>query len=86
MPNVRPMMTPPQIARRYGVSPDKVLTWIRTGELRAINVASKPDGRPRYVVDEADLMVFESRRQAQPRTITQSTGRKRRVTNVIEYF
>ena len=27
-------LTPPAVARRYGVDPAKVLTWIRNGEAR----------------------------------------------------
>ena len=38
-------LTPPQIAQRYGVSPDKVLRWIRTGELKARpNLATRLGG------------------------------------------
>jgi excisionase family DNA binding protein len=32
------MLTPPQVARRYGVSPDTVRGWIASGELRAVSV------------------------------------------------
>ena len=41
-------LTPPQVARRLGVNPDKVLSWIRSGELSAVNVTTKPGGRPKY--------------------------------------
>jgi hypothetical protein len=33
-------LTPPQLARENGVSPDKVHAWIRSGKLQAINVAT----------------------------------------------
>ncbi len=56
-------MTPSQVARRYGVSADKVLAWIRAGELRAINVAVKADGSlPRYRIDPTALADFERER------------------------
>ena len=32
--------TPPELARRYGIKPAKVLAWISRGELRAINLAA----------------------------------------------
>jgi hypothetical protein len=57
-------LTPPQLARRYGVKPEKVIGWIVGGELRAINIAASPTGRPRWIIDEADVAVFEERRAA----------------------
>jgi excisionase family DNA binding protein len=39
--------TPPEIARRLGVGPEKVLAWIRSGELAAVNLATTRHGRPR---------------------------------------
>jgi len=79
-------LTPPQIAERYGVSPDKVLGWIRTGELRALNVATRLGGRPRYSVDEEDLVAFEKRRQVQPQGRQHTRRQRPGVSNVIEFF
>lgn len=59
-------ITPPALARKWGIDVEKVLTWIRTGQLRAINGAENPDGRPRYLIDLADIEDFERRRQAGP--------------------
>lgn len=78
-------LTPPELARLWGISPDKVLTWIRRGELRAINVATTRNGRPRYLIDIEDVQMFESRRS----TITSIDSRprpKRTLPDVIEYF
>jgi hypothetical protein len=79
------MLTPPQVARRHGVSPDKVLGWIHSGELRAINVAARRGGRPRWRIDPADLVVFEQARSAVPRAAARPK-RRRQVAGVIEYF
>jgi excisionase family DNA binding protein len=76
-------LTPPQLARRLGVKPDKILTWIRTGELRAVNLATRRDGRPRWLIDEADIAVFEASRQAQPGRARQ---RRARPSSVKNYF
>jgi len=84
MPPERTKLTPPQIARRYGISPDKVVRWIRSGELRGVNVAGKPNGRPRYVVDEVDLAVFEQRRTKQP--IVPVPRRRKVNESVIPFF
>lgn len=59
-------LTPPQVARMYGVKADKVVGWIRAGELAAFNAATKPGGRPRYLISEESLSAFESRRAIVP--------------------
>lgn len=80
----REKLSPPQIARAWGVSPDKVLTWIRTGELRAIDASTRRSGRPRYLVDVGDLARFEAARAVMP---LPKTSRKRKKANdVIEFF
>ncbi len=59
-------LSPPQVAKALRVSPDTVLSWIRTKQLPAANVATGP--RPRWVVQRPDLDTFlQSRRpQSQP--------------------
>jgi len=81
----RTKLTPPELARRWGIGGDKVLTWIRNGELRAINVATRLASRPRYLIDERDVVAFESARAviAKP---TIRRQRKRRSTSVIAFF
>ena len=61
--------TPPQIARRFGVAQAKVIAWIESGELGAINAATKPNGRPRYRIDKRDVIAFERRRAVTPSEI-----------------
>jgi excisionase family DNA binding protein len=78
--------TPPELAKQYGVSPDKVLAWIRAGELRAINVATRLGGRPRYRISEEDLAAFEARRAARPSPKRQRPARPREANDVIEFF
>lgn len=57
---------PPEVGRRYGVDPAKVIGWINNGELRAVNIAAKRGGRPRWIIDAADLAAFEESRVAKP--------------------
>ncbi len=81
---VNATLTPPQLAKDYGVNPDKVLAWIHSGELRAVNVAAKPNGRPRWRIKAEDLEAFELRRSAVP---TKTTRRRRRASpGIIEFF
>ncbi len=78
-------LTPPAVARRYGVDPAKVLTWIRNGELGAVNVATSTGGRPRYRVSPADLALFEQSRAAGPQPkITRC--RRRQPQGVTQFF
>jgi excisionase family DNA binding protein len=78
-------LTPPEIAERYRVSPDKVLAWINRGELRAVNVAATLVGRPRWRISMADLLVFEQRRAAGP-MVQVARRRERQAQGVTEYF
>jgi excisionase family DNA binding protein len=80
-----PYLTPPQLAKRLGVSPDKVCVWIRRGELRAVNVADRPNGRPRWRIAPLDIATFEARRSAQPEAKSPRRCQKRD-TEVTEFF
>ena len=79
-------VTPPQLARRWGVSADKVLTFIRSGELPAMNLAMRQGGRPRYRIDEGDIADFELRRTVQASPPKARSGRRKRPNEVIEFF
>ena len=79
-------LTPPEVAARYGISPDKVVAWIRNGELRAVNGATKPTGRPRWLIDEADLIAFERKRSAQAAPTLAVPRRRRQTEGVISFF
>ncbi len=81
----RRKLTPPEVARRFGVGADKVLIWIRNGELRAVNVATLASGRPRYAIDPADLAAFEQRRAVQAKPAA-APRRRKAPAGVIEYF
>ena len=80
-----PTITPPQLAERYAINVDKVLGWIRSGELAAINVAAKPNGRPRWRITAEAVIEFEQRRSSKP-PITPTRRRRRKDPNVIEFF
>ncbi len=66
-PATHAYLSPPAIAERLGVSPEKVIRWIARGELRAVNLADRLGGRPRWRVSQADLESFLAARAAQPR-------------------
>lgn len=75
--------SPREIAQRFRVSHAKVLVWISSGELRAVNVASTPGGKPMYRVYPADLEAFENARVVVPPQ--PKPPRRRRATGVKQY-
>ncbi len=79
-----PKITPVQLAREYGCDAKTVREWIRTGQLRAIDAAVKPGGRPRFLIDRADVIAFENSRTVRPST--RCPRKKRTPTNIIEYI
>lgn len=80
------MITPPAYAKRIGVKPDKVVSWIRAGELRAIDVSEKPGtGKPRFRISEADISAFEESRTFQPPT-KKRRRRRHRDEEFSKYF
>jgi hypothetical protein len=82
MPSESAGLTVADIARRYRVSPDKVRTWIRRGELAAINTADARCGKPRFVVTADALAAFEQGRQATP----PKAAKRNKRTNLVDYF
>ncbi len=83
----RTKLTPPELARSWGLSPAKVVAFIRSGELRAINIANAGCSRPRYLVDREDIAVFEQARRVIPDGGSSTAPRLRRKSssNIKEF-
>ena len=81
---LRAWMTPPEVAEYLGVDNGKVLTWIRAGELTAVNVATRRGSRPRWRirVDELERFLCARRSEAAPK----SARRPRRQDDVIAFY
>jgi hypothetical protein len=61
--NKQSYLTPGEIAKNARIGINKVLFWINSGELRAVNVAANAGGqRPRWRVSELDWEAFQARR------------------------
>lgn len=57
----RTVLTPPEVAKQLGADPATVINWIRSGQLKASNLAT--GHRPRFVIRPEDLDRFlDSRR------------------------
>jgi hypothetical protein len=52
-------LSPQQVARMWGTAHDKILEFIKNGELAAFNVAAKTSSRPRYKITLAAVKQFE---------------------------
>ena len=78
-------VTPPELAKRWRVKPERVIAWIKSGELRAFDVSSRPGvGKPRYRIPQDAIIEFENRRSAAQ---VKTTRRMRQQpADVIEYF
>lgn len=84
-PSTSKWATPPQVAAQLGVDVNKILGFIRSGELVASNLAEKLGGRPRYKIDPAELADFLRRRQVQPKEEKQRRRRRVRLKSVPQY-
>jgi hypothetical protein len=79
-------LTPPQLAARWGVSPDKVLALIHSGQLMAINLATNPRGRPRYRLRLSEIERFEEARSTKPPPPKRRRRRREAETAGKNYF
>lgn len=79
------MLSVRDLCKRYGVTEHTVLGWIRSGELRAVNVGRQPGARkPRWRISETALAEFELARTptpSQPRA-----ARRKRSADVVKFY
>jgi transposase len=75
------------LCERYGVDEHTVLGWIRSGELRAINVGRTPAGkRPRWRVTAEALAAFELARESGCNPTPQPKRRRKAESEVIKFY
>jgi excisionase family DNA binding protein len=88
MTNNRRKLSPAEVGAQLSVGRSKVMAWIKSGELRAVNLATKTSGRPRFRIDVADLKAFEQQRLVRPHEAQPRHRRRSRSppTDVIEFF
>ena len=80
-------LSPAEIASRYGIKVDAVPGWIKSRELRAIDVArSRTRKLPRWRVSPADLESFEEARAAKPHLHPPPKPRRKTASDVIQFF
>lgn len=68
-------MSPPQLAKLWRCKSEKVLTFIKTGQLEAVDLSLRPGvGRPRWKITPESVKRFEAARSN--RTAARSAPRK----------
>ncbi len=77
--------TPPQVAKRWRCSPDRVRDLIRTGNLEAFNMA-EPGERPQYRVSAEAVARFERSRSVTGKIPTTKPTRRRRPAGAVKSF
>jgi hypothetical protein len=77
-------LTVREVARRYRVGTQKVVNWIRRGELGAINTSTSLCSRPRFVVLPDALLAFEKARAVVPKPKPARRARPR--SDFIDFF
>lgn len=88
-PTRRRWYTPREVAAERRVRVGKVMTWIRRGELEAINMADDRMGKPRWKISDEALAAFDLARSSRSLIATPTAHRRRRQAggvSVTEYF
>jgi len=67
------------------VSNEKVVRWIRSGRLPALNVSNGAK-RPRYRIERVDLLAFEQREKERIVPPVKPVRRQRQPVGVTAYF
>lgn len=81
---ITPTLKTIDVARRLGVCREKVLTWIKSGELKAIDVRGGRNGKSLFRIDPVELAAFESRRGSAP--LPKTRRRRRQAVDVPDFY
>lgn len=76
-------LTTAEVAELLRVGQDKVLGWIRAGDLVATNTTSTRCGKPRWVISRESLDVFLKGRSSEPRP---KLPHRQRARGQTDYF
>lgn len=73
------LKTPRQVGEQIGCNATKVLLWIASGDLQAVNTAVSATGqRPRWRITEEAIADFLRRRSSAPPSPAQAPAPRRR--------
>jgi hypothetical protein len=92
MPPVDMPLSPPptgagytvrDLCRRWKVGADKIRTFIRRGDLIAVNMATNLSGKPQWRITPESVSAFENRRTSAP---PPQPARRRKRTPAVDYY
>lgn len=72
------------LCRRWKVGPDKILGFLRRGELIGVNLATNLSARPQWRITPESVELFELRRSSAPPP--KPARRKRNATGFVDYY
>ena len=75
-----------ELQERYGVGEHTILGWIKTGELRATNVARKTGTRPKWRISPESLAEFELHRESGAPPVTKAKRKQKANPEVIAFY
>ena len=78
------MKTTPEIAKELGVGINKVLSWIESGELAAIDLRGPGSNRSRYKVTQEAIEDFLARRTTGPKV--RQTRKRRNLADTVPKY
>jgi excisionase family DNA binding protein len=84
MENVMKTLTVNDVANRYGVSVHTVLTWLKAGELKAVNAARRTGTRPQWRISEEAIAQFEAARSSRAEPPQKKRRKRSGDSDVIE--
>jgi hypothetical protein len=83
--SVSTALTPSQYAQRLGVRVPQILGWINSGQLRAIDVSSKPgSARRAWRISLGAIIEFEAQREAKPPAKSVPRKRKKQAEDFVQ--
>ncbi len=78
------MYTVHDVELRFGVSEGTVLGWVRSGQLKALNVGrTRSAKRPRWRITQGAVDAFEASRTATP---PEPRARRAKPADVVEFY
>lgn len=78
--------TPPDVARELGVEVHKILAWIHSGKIKAVNLALEIGGRPRWKIHQSEIDQFLEARTTQVQPAKPSRRRRRSMLLTKKWF
>jgi transposase len=75
------------LQEHFGVGEGTILAWIRSGQLRAMDVARhQGGGRPKWRATESAVRAFEEMRAVLPAPVPARRGRKSQDDSIVQFY